>query len=59
MKEVIKLNIEKSYILKHKVISVFKDLKLNFKSGKSTLINIMDLLDNEFKWSKKICRFCI
>ncbi len=49
MKEVIKLNIEKSYILKHKVISVFKDLKLNFKSGKSTLINIMDLLDNEFK----------
>ena len=57
MKEVINLNIEKSYILKHKVIPVFKDLKLNFKSGKSTLINI--ILDNEFKWSKKICRYCI
>ena len=61
MKEVFKLNIEKSYILKHKVIPVFKDLKLNFESGKfyaimghsgcskSTLINIMGLLDNEFK----------
>ncbi len=61
MKEVINLNIEKSYILKHKIIPVFKDLKLSFESGKfyaimghsgcgkSTLINIMGLLDNEFK----------